>query len=241
MRKQESILGVKFDIVTESEALNKLIEFLDGDSSLKKVYTPNPEIVMLAQDDNELFRIVNEADLVLADGIGVIIASKIKGLELKDRVTGVDTMDKLLEYCGQKGKSIFIFGGKPGVAEIACENIEKKYKGIKIAGHYHGYVSENDEDEIINKINKTKADILFVCLGAPKQEKWIDKNKNKLKCSLAMGVGGSVDVYAGVAKRAPVAFQKLGLEWFYRLLKEPWRFKRMLVLPKFLIRFIATK
>ncbi len=241
MRKQESILGVKFDIVNEDEALEKLINFLEEDSSLKKVYTPNPEIVMLAQDDKELFRILSEADLVLADGIGVILASKIKGLELKDRVTGVDTMDKLLKYCGQKGKSIFIFGSKPGIAEIACKNIEKKYEGIKIAGYHHGYFSENDEDEIINKINEVNPDVLFVCLGAPKQEKWIDKNKDRLNCSLAMGVGGSVDVYAGVAKRAPVAFQKLGLEWFYRLLKEPWRFKRMLVLPKFLIKFIVTK
>lgn len=241
MRKQESILGVKFDVVSEDEALEKLTNFLEEDSSLKKVYTPNPEIVMLAQDDNELFRILGEADLVLADGIGVIIASKIKGLDLKDRVTGVDTMDKLLEYCGQKGKSIFIFGSKPGVAEIACKNIKKKYEGIQIAGYHHGYFSEDDENEIINTMNEAKPDVLFVCLGAPKQEKWIDKNKNKLNCKLVMGVGGSVDVYAGVVKRAPVAFQKLGLEWFYRLLKEPWRFKRMLVLPKFLVKFIVTK
>ena len=241
MRKQESILGVKFDIVNEDEALEKLINFLEEDSSLKKVYTPNPEIVMLAQEDKELFKILSEADLVLADGIGVIIASKIRGLELKNRVTGVDTMDRLLKYCGQTGKSIFIFGGKPGIAEIACENIEKKYEGVKIAGYHHGYVTDNDQDEIINKINGANPDVLFVCLGAPKQEKWIDKNKDRLNCSLAMGVGGSVDVYAGVAKRAPIAFQKLGLEWFYRLLKEPWRFKRMLILPKFLIKFIVTK
>ena len=241
MRKQESILGVKFDVVKEDEALKKLIDFLEESSSLKKVYTPNPEIVMVAQDDKDLFRILSEADLVLADGIGVIIASKIKGLQLKDRVTGVDTMDKLLRYCGQNQKSIFIFGGKPGVAEMACKNIEKKYEGIKIAGYHHGYVKDNEEDEIINKINEAKADVLFVCLGAPKQEKWIDRNKDKLSCKLAMGVGGSVDVYAGVVKRAPIAFQKLGLEWFYRLLKEPWRFKRMIVLPRFLLKVITSK
>ncbi len=241
MRKQESILGVKFDVVKEDEALKKLIDFLEESSSLKKVYTPNPEIVMVAQDDKDLFRILSEADLVLADGIGVIIASKIKGLQLKDRVTGVDTMDKLLRYCGQNQKSIFIFGGKPGVAEMACKNIEKKYEGIKIAGYHHGYVKDNEEDEIINKINEAKADVLFVCLGAPKQEKWIDRNKDKLSCKLAMGVGGSVDVYAGVVKRAPIAFQKLGLEWFYRLLKEPWRFKRMIVLPRFLLKVIISK
>lgn len=242
MRNRESILGVEFDVVNEEEALQKLIGFLEEGSSLKKVYTPNPEIVMLAQDDPELYRILSEADLVLADGIGIIIASKIKGLKLRNRVTGVDTMDKLLDYCGKKGKSIFIFGSKPGVAELACKNIEKKYKGIKIAGFNHGYIkSEDEENELIDRINMAKPDVLFVCLGAPKQEKWIDKNKDRLNCSLAMGLGGSVDVYAGVVKRAPVAFQKLGLEWFYRLVKEPWRFKRMLVLPKFLVKFIITK
>lgn len=242
MRDTQSILGINFDVVNEKEALNKLIDFINEDSKLKKVYTPNPEIVMLAQDDKDLYRILEEADLVLADGIGVIIASKIKGLKLKDRVTGVDTMDKLLGYCGQNGKSIFIFGGKPGVAKVACQNIEKKYKGIKIAGYNHGYIKDkNEEDALIDKINDTKPDVLFVCLGAPRQEKWIDKNKDRLNCSIAMGVGGSVDVYAGVVKRAPVVFQNLGLEWFYRLVKEPWRFKRMLILPKFLIKFIVNK
>lgn len=241
MRKQQSILNIKFDIVNEEEAVDRLIEFLNDDTSLKEVYTPNPEIVMLAQEDNELFNILNNADLVLADGIGIIIASKLKGLGLKHRVTGVDTMDKLLQYSDKNNRSIFIFGGKPGVAELASKNIKQKYRGINIAGYHHGYFNEEDEIQIINKINDAKPDILFVCLGAPKQEKWINKNKNKLKCKIAMGTGGSVDVYAGVVKRAPLIFQKLGLEWFYRLLKEPWRFKRMLVLPKFLIRFTFTK
>lgn len=241
MRGQESILNIKFDMVDEKEALDRLIGFLDEKSPLKEVYTPNPEIVMLAQEDKELFKILNNADLVLADGIGLIVASKLKGLQLKHRVTGVDTMDKLLQYCAENKKSFFMLGGKPGIAEIACKNIEAKYEGVKIAGHYHGYFDEKDEAEIINKINNSKPDVLFVCLGAPKQEKWINKNKNKLNCALAMGVGGSVDVYAGVVERAPEIFQNLGLEWLYRLLKEPRRFKRMLVLPKFLVKFIVTK
>lgn len=241
MRKREKILDVQIDVVDNGEALEKLIGFIEEGSPLKKVFTPNPEIVMLAQDDENLFRILDEADLVLADGIGLIIASKIKGLELKDRVTGVDTMEKLLKYCGEQKRSIYIYGGKPGVAELACKNIKERYDGIKVAGWTHGYFKEDEEDEIISKINNSNPDVLFVCLGAPKQEKWIDENKNKLNCSLAMGVGGSVDVFAGVVQRAPVIFQKLGLEWFYRLLKEPWRFKRMLILPKFLIRVIRTK
>lgn len=241
MREQESILNIKFDVVDEEEAMERLIGFLDEDSSVKEVYTPNPEIVMLAQQDKELFDILNNADLVLADGIGLIIASRLKGLRLRHRVTGVDTMDKLLRYCAENQKSFFMFGGKSGTAETACENIREKYKDIEVSGHHHGYFGEEDEIGIIDKINNSKPDILFVCLGAPKQEKWINKNKGKLNCKLAMGVGGSVDVYAGVAKRAPEIFRKFGLEWLYRLLKEPWRFKRMLVLPKFLVKFIFTK
>ncbi len=241
MRERESILNIKFDVVDEEKAMERLIGFLDEDSPVKEVYTPNPEIVMLAQKDKELFDILNNADLVLADGIGLIIASRLKGLRLRHRVTGVDTMDKLLKYCAENRKSFFMFGGKPGIAETACENIREKYGDMEVSGYHHGYFDEKDETGIIDKINDSKPDILFVCLGAPKQEKWINKNKDKLNCKLAMGVGGSVDVYAGVAKRAPEAFRKLGLEWLYRLLKEPWRFKRMLVLPKFLIKFIFTR
>ncbi|AOY74831.1 WecB/TagA/CpsF family glycosyltransferase [Clostridium formicaceticum] len=235
MRNQVKILGVPIDQITEEEAFYRLTSFLEG-STVKKVYTPNPEIIMMAQQDEALFRVLEEADLVLPDGIGLIIASKIKGLGLKERVTGIDTMDKLLTYCGEKGKSIFLLGGKPGTAALACENMKKQYKGIKIAGFYHGYFQGKDEPEIIEEINQANPDILFVCLGAPKQEKWIYKYQHQLNCKLAMGVGGSVDIYAGTAKRAPILFQKLGLEWFYRLAKEPWRIKRMMALPKFLIR-----
>lgn len=240
MRKKVEILKVPIDLVSSKEALEKLKTFLE-EPNFKKVYTPNPEIVMLAQEDEELLRIIREADLVLADGIGLLIASKIKGLGLKERVTGIDTMDKLLNYSGEKGKSIYLLGGKPAVAEVACRNIEKRYKGIKIAGFYHGYFQEEDEERIIDNINEAKPDILFVALGAPKQEKWIDKHKDNLNCRLAMGVGGGVDIYAGTAKRAPVIFQRLGLEWFYRLMKEPWRIKRMMSLPRFLIDVILKK
>lgn len=237
MRKRVRILGTYIDLISKEEAFIKLRGFLNQ-SSMKIVYTPNPEIVMLAQEDKDLMQAIEGADLVLPDGIGLLIASKIKGLGLKERITGIDTMDKLLAYCGEEGKSIFLFGGKPGIAQIACENIEGKYQGIKIAGFHHGYFQEEDEKDIVTLINSRRPDILFVCLGAPKQEKWIYQHREELDCSLAMGVGGSVDIYGGKAKRAPKIFQRLGLEWFYRLLKEPWRIKRMTVLPHFLIRVI---
>ncbi|NLM03428.1 MAG: WecB/TagA/CpsF family glycosyltransferase [Clostridiales bacterium] len=240
MRKQVEILDVPIDIVSSEEAFEKLKTFLEGDK-LNKVFTPNPEIVMIAQEDRELARILREADLVLADGIGLIIASKIKNLGLKERVTGIDTMEKLLTYSAEQSKSIYLLGGKPGNAELACKNIEKAYSGIRIAGFHHGYFKEEDVEKIIEDINKNNSDILFVALGAPKQEKWIDLHKDKLNCKIAMGVGGAVDIYAGTAKRAPIIFQKLGLEWFYRLLKEPWRIKRMMNLPKFLLYILFKR
>ncbi len=240
MRRQIRILGIPIDSISRQKAMEKLKLFLDS-PSIHTVFTPNPEIVMLAQEDMGLKRAIEDADLVLPDGIGLIIASKLKGLGLKERITGIDTMATLLDYCGKKEKSIFILGGKPGRAEKACQNIEVKYPGIKIAGFKHGYYQEDEEAELLNYINSKGADILFVCLGAPKQEKWIHQHRDKLNCRLAMGVGGSVDIYSGQVKRAPKVFQKLGLEWFYRLIKEPWRIGRMLLLPKFLIQVIIRE
>ncbi len=237
MRKQIEILNVPIDAITMKEAIRLVTSFVEGDT-LKKIYTPNPEIVMLAQENKELHNVIKEADLVVADGIGLIIASKLKSKGLVERVTGIDLMHHLLLYCGANNKSIYILGGKPGVPDVAATNITSKYRGINIAGFHHGYFKEENHLDIVEDINQSGSDVLFVCLGAPKQEIWIDKYKDQLKCKIAMGVGGSVDIHAGTVKRAPVFFQKLGLEWFYRLMKEPWRFKRMLILPKFLIHFI---
>ncbi|KAB3534174.1 WecB/TagA/CpsF family glycosyltransferase [Alkaliphilus pronyensis] len=237
MRERVEILKVPIDAVTVDEAMEELIGFINQDDFMK-VYTPNPEIVMLAQADKKLFNILKEGNLVVPDGIGLILASKLKGLGLKERVTGVDLTDRLLKHCSTNNKSIYILGGKPNVPEKAAENISKKYKGIKIAGVCNGYFESNENERIIHEINSSGTDVLFVCLGSPKQEHWIDDNKDKLKCKLAIGVGGSVDIYAGTAKRAPIVFQRLGLEWFYRLIKEPKRYKRMLLLPKFLVKFV---
>jgi N-acetylglucosaminyldiphosphoundecaprenol N-acetyl-beta-D-mannosaminyltransferase len=158
-----------------------------------------------------------------------------------ERVTGVDLMFRILDYCHQQGKSIFIFGGKPGVADEAGRNINRKFPNIKIVGSRDGYFKTEEEKGIVDQINGSGPDVLFVALGAPKQEKWIDQYKDQLNVRIAMGVGGSVDIWAGTAKRAPEIYQKLGLEWFYRLIKEPWRYKRMLVLPKFMLQVLFSK
>jgi len=234
------ILGIKISKLNMDGAYNTFLSFFETDV-VNTIYTPNTEIVMDAQNDNELKEVLHDGDLVIPDGIGLIYASKIHGLGLDDRVAGVDLMDKILKYSNSTRKSIYIFGGKPGVAEKACESILETYPNVRIKGFRDGYFGEEDELKIVDKINEVKPDILFVGLGAPKQEIWIDKHKKILNTKVAMGVGGGVDIWAGTSKRAPKIFINLGLEWFYRLLREPHRFIRMLALPKFMIKVLISR
>jgi len=238
--KSVKIFGVRFDNVDADEA-NKQFIALMGSDRLGMIYTPNTEIIMKAQDDPEFKAILNEGDLVIPDGIGVVLASKIHHLGLTERVPGIELMTMMLEYCNRTGKSIYLFGGQPKVAEMAAVKIKETYPNLKIAGTRDGFFESNQELYILDEINEKKPDILFVALGAPKQEKWISKYKKTINAKVAMGVGGSLDVWAGTAKRAPLFFQKTGLEWFYRLLKQPTRIMRMMSLPKFMIKVILTK
>lgn len=227
------------------QCLNKFL----AEEKVHVIYTPNTEIVMLAKKNEELKKILNESDLTIPDGIGLIYASKIKGNPLPERVTGYDTSIKLLEIANDKGYSIYLLGGKEGVAKEAKERLKKTYPNIRIAGYHNGYFkgahlgydNHEEEQEIIKEINESKPDILFVGLGAPKQENWISANKDKLNCKVIIGNGGTIDVLAGRVKRAPEVFQKLGLEWFYRLIKEPKRIKRQIVLPIFMLNVIFSR
>ncbi|MFZ5969474.1 MAG: WecB/TagA/CpsF family glycosyltransferase [Bacillota bacterium] len=240
MRKRVDIMGAPIDQVTLDHALHRFIEFVNNDRC-SMIVTPNTEIVMEAQTDEELLQILMEADLVIPDGIGLIYASKILNRGLTERVTGIDLMARILNYCNEEKRRVYFLGGKPGVAEKACENIKGKYPQISIVGVRDGYFKPHEEAEIIEEINHHMPDVLFVALGAPKQEKWIYGHRNDLKVKAAMGVGGSVDVWAGTVKRAPDVYQKFGLEWFYRLMKEPWRYKRMMVLPKFMVKVLVKR
>ncbi len=240
MRKTIRMYGLPIDVVTLESAFERFKQLLDR-SVFSFICTPNTEIVMVARKDEELKEILKSSDMNIPDGIGLVIASKIHKLGLIERVTGVDMMEKMLEFCNYSRKSIYILGGKPGVAEMAVHNIKEKYSNIKVEGYKHGYFNGDEEKEIIKNINKISPDILFVALGAPRQEKWIYNHRKDLNVKIAMGVGGGVDIWAGTAKRAPQVFRILGLEWFYRLLKEPWRFKRMLILPKFMIQVLKSK
>lgn len=229
---KEMILGVKVDTDNYDELINKLFKRIDKkEKSL--VVAINPEKLMKAKEDQALKDLLNRAEFQIPDGIGVILASKLNKGNIKSRVTGIDMMDRIVREAARTGKSIFLYGAKPGVAESAAEALKFTYASLQIAGIQDGY--EKDNEKVIQKINEAKPDILFVAMGSPRQEEWIEANRDKLHPSLYQGVGGSFDVLAGNVKRAPGFFQKTGLEWFYRLAKEPSRLKRQLVLPKFLM------
>lgn len=233
MREKTEILGVEIDKVNMDEAAAMLAEYLEMDMC-SMVFTPNSEILLDAVKEREFEGILSSGQLVVPDGIGVVIASRFYGTPLKERVAGYDLMLRLMETADSQGRSIYLFGGKEGVAEEAAIKLTERYGGLRIAGTRNGYFEDDEEGKIIEDINNRKADILLVALGAPKQEKFIYKHKEELKVKIAMGVGGSLDVLAGRTKRAPVFYQKAGLEWFYRLIKEPRRIMRIMRLPKFL-------
>lgn len=237
MRQIIEILGIPFDFVDMEEAVERAKKFAVGER-LRIIFTPNPEIVMTAQEDEELKRALYSADMLIPDGIGIVIASGLYGNRLPERVTGFDLMMELINYGVQRGWTFYLLGGKPGVSDRAAKRLQKVYPNIRILGTYHGYMNGEEEEEIIAHINLCNPNILFVGMGAPRQEKWIFKNRKRLKANLVMAVGGALDVLAGKTKRAPKIFIKLGLEWLYRLIKEPWRFPRMLKLPLFLFKVI---
>lgn len=241
MRETVEILGVKIDKVTEKDALSIAKGFLRTEG-VSKIYTPNPEIIMTANEDAEFMRILNEADLCTADGIGVVYGAKILGTPLSERVAGFDLTCRLLDYMKDTDDGVFLFGAKPGVAEIAKQKLMEKYPGLKVVGTNDGYFTENDIPVIIRKINESGARLLLVCLGAKKQEKWINDYKDELSSvRLCIGVGGTLDVFAGDVKRAPKIFIKLNLEWLYRLMKQPSRIGRFAALPKFVFAVFKSK
>ena len=235
---KETILGVDVNTENYDELIPKLFQNIDAKKK-SLVVAINPEKLMKAKDDPALKALLNRAEFQIPDGIGVIIASKIQKGNITSRVTGVDMMDRIVREAARTGKSIFLYGAKPGVAEAAAAKLIDTYPDLKVAGTQDGY--EKDTSKVIGKINAAQPDILFVAMGSPKQELWIEEHRDNLHPILYQGVGGSFDVLAGNIKRAPAAFQKVGAEWLYRLLLEPSRIKRQMNLPKFLFEIIRRK
>ena len=240
MRKLTHVLGVPFDTFTMKEAVERVMEFL-SDGGQHIICTPNPEIVMEAQTDKQLMEILKASDLVIPDGIGVVWASKYSEIKIKERVPGFDLTQNVFEKIKDIDYKVYFFGGAPGIASTAAKKMMNKYKGLNIVGTRNGYFNKDDEKQIIEEIKKSGADILLVGLGAPKQEKWIYDHITFSGAKVCIGVGGSFDVMSGNVKRAPKIFCKLGLEWFYRLITQPTRIKRMMRLPKFAIKVLKEK
>lgn len=233
-----NILGVNISKMNIPQAA-EYIHNLTQDGKFHYIFTPNSEIIYNAYKNPEFKEVINSADLRTADGIGVVYASKIVGDKIKERAAGYDISREILKT--SNGNTLYLFGAAPGIAEKAKAAIEKEFENITVVGTHDGYFDEKENAKIIADINEKKPDFLFVCLGSPKQEKWIFDNRNTLCVKAALGLGGCLDVYADIVKRAPDIYIKLGLEWFYRLVCEPKRFFRMLALPKFILTVIKNK
>ena len=233
--KKESYFGVDVSPLSYEEILADLEKRMQ--QNLKStIIAVNPEKVMAAEKNEQLRSLINNSTYGIPDGVGILLASKLKKGNITSRVTGVDMMDRLLGFAAEKGYRVFLYGAKEEVVSKAKEKIEEKYPSIIISGYENGYVQ--DPQLVVDKINEAKADILFVAMGSPKQELWIREHMDSVTAKVFQGVGGSFDVFAGHVQRAPEAYRKLGLEWLYRLMKEPKRFKRQLALPKFLLKVL---
>lgn len=232
MSKKISLFGLDIDGIGMSDALNFLKKILYGKENTQiAVFTPNIEMLEASRKDQQYKDLLNSADLLLPDGSGLLLVAKILGQKLNETVPGIDLGEKLLEEADKGSLRVFLLGGKPNVAEKAAENIQKKLKNLKICGTHHGYVSNDAEMRaLIEKINKSRADIVFVCMGFPRQESFVSQNRQKLQdVRIFLCLGGSLDVWSGNIRRAPKIFRVARAEWLWRIVREPCRLPRFLV------------
>ena len=227
------VLGVGFDDLTLEEAAAAGAALVEA-GGFHYAVTPNPEFLLAAKHNPAFRQALLGADLVLADGVGVVYSAKILGRPLKGKVPGIDFAQRLLAWMARHGKRLFLLGAKPGVAELAAANLKDAHPGLIVCGTHDGYFK--DSDPVAREVAQAQPDLLFVCLGAPKQEKWISRFGLVTGAKLAIGLGGALDVFAGNVERAPEQWQKAGMEWAYRLKKEPKRIGRMAKLPLVLVK-----
>jgi len=236
---QVTIMGIPF-INTYKEAFVQLLDKRIQNKEKTFVVTANPEIVMQAQEDTAFMNHIQQADYVTADGIGIVKASEMLGEPLPDRITGYDTMMNLLSIANDKHYKIYMLGAKKETLDKAVKRVESEFPHAEIVGSHDGYFDWENND-IAEQMEETKPDIVFVALGAPRQEKWIAENIDRFSHGVFMGIGGSFDVLAGTVRRAPKLWQNLNLEWLYRLLKQPSRWRRYLAMPRFVIKIMKMK
>lgn len=234
----ERMFGVNVNTDSPSATIRRIFSRIETEEQ-SFIVAINPEKLMKSRRDPQLRAILNEATVGIPDGIGVVIASKLRKGHVKERITGIDMMESLCEEAAVRHVPVFLYGAKPGVAAAAAANLQQQFPGLLVAGTADGYIE--DEEEVIRTINDSGAKILFVAMGSPAQEQFIIRNRDKLNIAVFQGVGGSFDVFSGNIERAPALFRKFGMEWFYRLLKEPSRWKRQLDLPKFLVAVLTER
>jgi N-acetylglucosaminyldiphosphoundecaprenol N-acetyl-beta-D-mannosaminyltransferase len=238
--KSITILNTPVHIISMDETLQYIRHYMAG-SRLHQIATTNPEFVMTAQHDEEFRQVLQQCDLCIADGVGLLLASRWMGSPLPERVPGSELVYNLAELAAQEDWRLFLLGAGPGIAKEAAAIFQSRYPKLLIAGTYAGSPSLAENDAIIQRINDSRADMLFVAYGAPNQDKWIARNRESLpSIKLALGVGGSLDFVTGQAQRAPRWIQDLGLEWLHRLIQEPWRWRRMMALPRFALKVLLT-
>ena len=238
------VLGVRVDRLSQRQTLDSIEQIIaqwrasDRALSCRQIVTVNPEFVMEAQHNKDFRIAINAAALIVADGVGVVWARRYLGRPVPERVTGTDLLPELARRCAAAGYRLYLLGAAPGIAEAAGARLQELASGLVIAGTYAGSPAPNEEEEIIERVRAAHADVLCVAYGAPAQDLWIWRNLARLPVAVAIGVGGAYDFLSGRQQRAPVFLRKLGLEWLYRLYREPWRWRRMLALPRFAMRVI---
>ncbi|MBR3697622.1 MAG: WecB/TagA/CpsF family glycosyltransferase [Clostridia bacterium] len=242
MEDKVKIFGVEIDNLTLDQIADKTKKLVEtSNKKCNLIVAPNVEFIMRAQKDKKFFDILKTAELATPDSIGIIIAGKKQGKPFKQRIPGQNYLRKVFEVGEKEGWTFYLLGGEGQVPKKAKENLERLYPKCKIVGFHEGFFVEDSEEEVIEEINSLKPNVLFVAMGAPRQEKWIYDNKDKLKVDIAAGQGGTFDYEAGTVKRAPVWMQKCGIEWLWRLAKDPKRIKRMIVLPQFLLKVLFCR
>jgi len=233
------ILGVPVHAVTMAETLNLVEGYLTG-SRLFQIATVNPEFVMTAQEDAEFRQVLQTADLCIPDGVGLLWAARRLGQPLPERVAGSDLVYEIARLAAERQWRLFLLGAAEGVAEEAGAILKDRYPGLPIAGCYAGSPDPAENEARVGRINESQAQIVYVAYGAPRQDKWIARNRQSLPAvRLAMGVGGSLDFITGRAKRPPEWAQRAGVEWLVRLAQEPWRWRRMMALPQFAFKVLT--
>lgn len=233
-----TILGVRVHAVDFQQTLDQIMAWVEEPREAaightRQICTVNPEFIMEARRDAHFAGVLQQADLCVPDGIGVLGAARLQGVCLRERVTGSDGIYRICELADVQGLTVFLLGAAAGVAVQAAANLRERYPGLQVVGTYSGSPDDEQWPEIQRHLQKAQPDILLVAYGHPRQDFWIDRHRHELPATVAMGVGGAFDFVAGVTKRAPLWMQGLGLEWLYRFITQPWRWRRMLVLPRF--------